>query len=149
MTTAQRIKLIWWGDRQAEEHDPRVTHQIEELKPYAALRVLLGLVIILVGLPALVLPSAVGVIPYDYPQGFIQSPAALRYLICLLGSVFTFLSIKPPWDLPFPQVVGTDWQVGVAVLFLVMAYAGVKLVRNGWKCSRSNLATIRRLDGNV
>lgn len=118
--------------------DPRVKHELEPPVPFAGSRVALALAILLVILPALSLPSRIGIVPYAYPRAFIHSSEFLRYCICLVGSWLTFLPAKPPWDLPVPKVVGAGWQVTTAVAFVALVWAGVRLLKDGWAAALKN-----------
>ena len=124
--------------------DPRAKHDLEQPASGAPWRLAVGLVILLVVLPALALPSRFGVIPYAYSHEFETSPEFLRYCICLLGSWLTFLPTKPPWDLPVPKVVGAGWQVAAAILFVALVWVGTGLLKTGWSRVLKNRDIARR-----
>jgi hypothetical protein len=144
MSNMSRLKSIWWRHQELGTIDPRVKHNEEKPEPYAVLPLVIGILILCVGLPILSLPSRLGIIPYDYPPDFLKSSGLLRYLICLLGSFFTFLPWKTPWDLPIPKVVGAGWQVIAAIAFLLMVGLGVTFVRSGWKRAVENKKILKR-----
>ena len=138
---------MWFGGDHGDhavQTDPRVKHRLDPLERYAGLRVALGLAILFVGLPSLSLPSDMGVIPYEFPTELLAASTWERYLLSLLGVLFTVLPVEPPWDLPVPVVIGTSWQIAVALTFVVLAVLGVWLIKSGWQAARANQRTLSR-----
>lgn len=115
-------------------------------KPGATKNFLIGFVALLIA-PLLFVESNIGIIPFKYPEGFIEASMAHQYLqaiafnsINVLGQLLMGGGFSP--EIPMPK--GLAWQFLASLVLLLLNFVTLTFMILGGKKIYDNYQTFKR-----
>jgi len=97
--------------------------------------------------PLVMIPSKFGVIPYKYPEGFLESTLLCQYLQALGYNFLVIIKSISSGEGFLPSVptpIGTGWQVLVSLALLILYALTVSLLIGSWKIISENYNLYKR-----